>query len=204
MRGISFAETPVTLLILIVTVTISLLAFYRNQSLYYKFILKPDRMVEKGEWYRFITSGFIHGDMIHLLFNMLTFYFFAPAYERVAGSGMLIIVYLASMVLADITTVIKNKDNPNYAALGASGAVAGLLFSAILYFPDMSLYLMFIPIPIPAPLFAILYLVYCWYAGKKADDNINHDAHMWGALAGILLTALLDFSTVKGLFQLIF
>lgn len=197
-------NSPAALITLIATVAISLFALFRNQNIIYQFLLSPYRIFNNGEYYRFISSGFIHGDLVHLMFNMITFYFFAFSYESIVGTGQFVIVYFGSMILADVSTVLKKKNDPKYAALGASGAVSGLLFSMILYVPDSSIYLFFIPIPIPSPIFAILYLVYCWYAAKNAQDNINHDAHLWGALAGVLFTILLDFSTVKGFFQYIF
>jgi membrane associated rhomboid family serine protease len=167
-------------------------------------MLVPYAVEQYNEWYRFLTSGFIHADLMHLGFNMMTFYYFAFRYESIVGSGQFFLIYMGSMVLADVMTYVKNKNNPNYAALGASGAISGLLFSFILYDPGMSLYIMFVPIAIPAPIFAVLYLVYSWYADKKSYDNINHNAHLWGALTGVVLTALIDFSAFKGFIDFFF
>lgn len=190
--------------IFLITIALSLFVMYKQQSLYNKLMLIPYVVKERNEWYRFVSSGFIHADLFHLGFNMLTFYFFAFKYEIIVGGNQFLLVYFGSMILADIMTYIRNKENPQYAALGASGAISGLLFSYILYDPEMSLYIMFVPIPIPAPIFAILYLVYCWYSDKKSMDNINHNAHLWGAIAGLVITALLDFSTLQGFFQYLF
>ena len=194
----------VTFILIVINSVVSLAALYFDPRIIDRGYLKPFRVVRENTWYELLTSGFLHANFTHLFVNMFTLYFFGQVMERVIGPFYFTGLFISGLIISGLPCVLKFKDNPNYAALGASGAVAGLLFSAILYFPDMSLYVMFIPIPIPAPLFAILYLVYCWYAGKKAQDNINHDAHMWGALSGVLLTVLLDFSTVKGLFQLIF
>jgi membrane associated rhomboid family serine protease len=196
--------TPFSTTIFIFTILLSLFVIYRRQSLFNKLMLIPVAVEENKEWYRFISSGFIHADLFHLGFNMMTFYFFAFNYESYVGGLQFLIIYLGSMILADIPTYLKNKNNPRYAALGASGAISGLLFSYILYDPEMSLYIMFFPIPIPAPIFAILYLVYCWYADKKSQDNVNHNAHLWGAIAGLVLTASIDFSVFSGFIQYIF
>ncbi len=197
-------NSPVALITFLSTLAITLFVMYKKQSLYSKLVLSPYAVKHNNEWYRFLTSGFIHADLMHMGFNMLTFYFFAFRYEAITSGMQFLIVYIGSMILADVMTYVRNKDNPRYAALGASGAISGLLFSFILYDPSMSLYIMFIPIPIPAPIFAVLYLVYCWYADKQSADNINHNAHLWGAVAGLAITVLLDPSTFVGFFQYLF
>jgi len=125
------------------------------------------------------------------MFNMISFYFFAFNLETVIGSANLLIIYLGSMVLADISTVLKNKDNPEYYALGASGAISGVIFASILLFPGMKIGIIFFPVGIPAPIFGLLYLTYCYFAAKRAGDYINHEAHFWGALAGAILLIIL-------------
>jgi len=198
------SSIPASGIIFLFTIALSLFVMYKHQSLYNKLMLIPYVVKERNEWYRFISSGFIHADLFHLGFNMLTFFYFAFRYETIVGSTQFLLIYFGSMILADVMTYVRNKENPQYAALGASGAISGLLFSFILYDPEMSLYIMFIPIAIPAPIFAVLYLVYCWYADKKSMDNINHNAHLWGAIAGLAITALIDFSTIQGFFQYLF
>jgi membrane associated rhomboid family serine protease len=108
------------------------------------------------------------------------------------------------MVLADLSTIFKNRDNPGYYSLGASGAVAGVIFSSILFFPESKIAILIIPIGIPAPIFGILYLAYCYYAAKKSHDMINHEAHFWGALTGILVSILLYPDVVAYFFNSIF
>lgn len=195
---------PASLLIFLLTIALSLYVYYKDRTLYGKLMLIPYLVEQRNEWYRFITSGFIHADLMHLGFNMMTFYYFAFAYESIVGSGQFLLIYLGSMVFADLITYSRNKKNQKYASLGASGAISGLLFSFILYRPDMSLGILFIPIAIPAPIFAILFVVYSWYADKKSYDNTNHNAHLWGALTGVILTALVDFSVFKGFFSYFF
>jgi len=134
------------------------------------------------------TSGFIHKDWMHLFFNMLSFYFFAFALEPVLGSWQFGVLYFVSMVLSDLPSVAKHKEDYWYHSLGASGAISAVVFSAILYAPMNKIMIMILPIPMPAILFGVLYLVYCSYASKYSRDNINHDAHLYGALSGVMLT----------------
>jgi len=183
-----FENAPMAMIIFLSTIGLSLYTLYRNQALIGKLILHPYSLVRERRWYTLITSGMIHGDLSHLLFNMLTFYFFAFRLETIVGSLDFVVIYFGSMVLADVSTIMKNKNNPHYRSLGASGAISGVLFSAILYVPDSSIMLLFFPIGIPAPIFGLLYLAYCYYAAKKSHDYINHEAHFWGALTGVVLT----------------
>lgn len=183
---------PVASVIFAVTILISLIAF-SNDQIYDKFILQPYN-VSRGQYvYTLLTSGFIHADYMHLFFNMLTYYFFAFRLETPAmlGHWEFALLYILSMVLADLPTVSKHKNDFWYRSLGASGAVSAVVFSYILFLPLDGLYIMFIPIPIPAVIFGILYLVYCSYASKRGLGNINHDAHFFGALSGVLITIIL-------------
>jgi len=183
-----YENAPMAMIIFLSTIGLSLYTLYRNQALIGKLILHPYSLVRERRWYTLITSGMIHGDLSHLLFNMLTFYFFAFKLETIIGPLDFVVIYFGSMVLADVSTIMKNKNNPHYRSLGASGAISGVLFSAILYVPDSSIMLLFFPIGIPAPIFGLLYLAYCYYAAKKSHDYINHEAHFWGALTGVVLT----------------
>ncbi|MBY0245400.1 MAG: rhomboid family intramembrane serine protease [Sphingobacteriaceae bacterium] len=182
-------HTPVASIIFIFTVLTSIYAF-NNPQIYGKFMLHPYSIYRKKEWHTFITSGFIHADWSHLLFNMFTFVFFAFPLEQLLGHFVFAVLYLLGMILSDIPTVLRHKNSYQYHSLGASGAISAVLFSYILFFPLAKIFIMFIPIGIPAVIFGLLYLVYCWYMSKRNDDNINHDAHFFGALVGILLTIL--------------
>lgn len=146
--------------------------------------------IRSGEKVGFLSSGFLHVDVSHLLFNMLTLYFFAPVVAGAMGDLRMAVIYLASLFVGNILSFFYHKDEPHYSAVGASGAVMGILYAAILIYPEMSLYLFFIPIPIPAWLFGIAYLGYSIYGMKSRRDNIGHDAHFGGALAGYALTLL--------------
>jgi len=185
-----FAAAPVACIIFAVTIAVSLFAFY-NDDLYTRFILQPYN-VSRGKYlYTLITSGFIHADWMHLLFNMMTFYFFAFNLESTIGHWQFGLLYGLSLILSDIPSVVKHKNDFWYRSLGASGAISAVVFSAILFRPLDGMSLMFLPISIPAVLFGVLYLVYCSYASKKGIGNINHDAHFFGALSGVLITIIL-------------
>jgi len=147
--------------------------------------------VRRGEQIRMFTSGFLHVDTVHLLFNMLTLYFFAGVVIGYLGSLDFLIVYIASLLLGNLLSLYFHKDEFHYSAVGASGAVTGILYSAILLEPDMKLYMFFVPVPIPAYLFGIGYLLYSIYGMKKQLGNIGHDAHFGGAIGGYVVTLIL-------------
>ena len=134
------------------------------------------------------SSGFLHVDFTHLLFNMLTLYFFAEVVIYHVGVSKFVIIYLLSLLVGNLLSFIMHKEEYHYSAVGASGAVMGVLYSAILFEPDMGLYLFFIPIAIPAWIFGILYLGYSIYGMKARLGNIGHDAHIGGAVAGYVLS----------------
>lgn len=147
--------------------------------------------IKRGEQIRLFSAGFLHVDMTHLIFNMLTLYFFANVVIAYLGSFNFIIIYVASLLLGNLLSLYFHKDENYYSAVGASGAVTGILYSAILLEPDMSLFIFFIPIPIPAYLFGIAYLLYSIYGMKKQMGNIGHDAHFGGAIGGYVVTLIL-------------
>ncbi len=180
---------PVASIIFVFTVITSLYAFYDN-SLYGKFMLHPYSVSKGQQIYTVITSGLIHADWMHLFFNMFTFYAFAFNLERMMGSWQFGLLYFFGLILSDLPTIFKHKNDFHYNSLGASGAISAVLFSFILFNPLAKLYLMFIPIGIPAVAFGGLYLLYCMYASKNSRDNINHDAHFFGALTGLIFTVI--------------
>lgn len=190
-----FIQTPVASLILLFTVITSVYAF-SNPDLYGKFMLHPYSVSRGQNVYTVLSSGIVHKDWMHLLFNMFTFYMFGFPLERllsnVSGWGhwQFLLIYLLGLILSDITTIVKEKDNYHYHSLGASGAICAVLFSFILFNPMMSIYMFFIPIPIPAVIFGFLFLAYCVWAAKSSRDSINHDAHFYGALAGLTITII--------------
>lgn len=197
MQNFDFTST-VTFLIIAITTVSSLLALYGVPGLLEKGYLKPYRVVRNHTWYELITSGFLHANFGHLFVNMFTLYFFGQIMEYRLGPVYFLVLYLTALVVAGIPSVIKFKDNPDYATLGASGAVSGVLFAYIYLYPLRSIYLLFIPIPIPAFIFGILYLAYSMYESKQERGKINHEAHIAGALWGIIY--LLVLPTVLSFF----
>ena len=145
----------------------------------YKFFVGA---IKNGEKIRVFSSGFLHVNMQHLLFNMFSLYIFAPVVINYLGQSSLVIIYLVSLLVGNFLSYSFHKEDHYYTAVGASGAVMGIVYSAILLRPDMSLYLFFIPIPIPAYIFGIGYLLYSIYGMKANNDNIGHDAHFGGAI----------------------
>lgn len=143
-----------------------------------------------GEQLRMLTSAFLHGDLMHLAFNMLTLYFFAPIVLNAFGNLNFLYVYFVSLLAGSLLTMYFHKHDYNYRAVGASGAVTGIIYSSILLYPEMDLYLFFIPIPIPGYIFGIGYLLYSIYGMKAKNDNIGHTAHFGGAIGGYLFTLI--------------
>jgi membrane associated rhomboid family serine protease len=185
-----------TNLIVIVTVLMSMAAF-SSKDLMYKLIFNPYMVSEKKQWYRFVTSGFIHADFLHLFINMIVLWSFGNAVERDFGAIFnsestyyFTLLYLGGLVISITPSYKRHLHNAAYNALGASGAVSSVLFAAILLRPLENVYLYGI-IGIPAIIMGVLYLGYSYYMDKKGGDHINHDAHFWGAVFGLLFTILL-------------
>jgi membrane associated rhomboid family serine protease len=155
-------------------------------------VLRPYLIARGSDYWRLLTSAFVHADIAHLLFNLITFYSFAFTLERVIGTTRFVSLYLCGLLASGIGTCIKHRDEPNYASLGASGAISAVLFASIVYFPRSRLLILPIPIPIPALLFALIYLASSYYSSRNAKDRINHDAHIAGALTGLAFVALTD------------
>ncbi len=175
----------VSLLIIGANVLVSFKGF--NDILFFRKYEFHIGSIRAGEQYRMITSAFLHGDMGHLIFNMLTLFFFAPLVISYFGVFAFIIIYFGSLIAGSLLTLYFHKNDYHYRAIGASGAVIGVLYSAILIDPDMDLYLFF-AIRVPAYLFGIGYLLYSIYGMRAKNDNIGHTAHFGGAIAGYLIT----------------
>ncbi|WP_400192753.1 rhomboid family intramembrane serine protease [Hymenobacter sp. B81] len=172
---------------------------WSNPGLTESWIMSPYLVRKRGEWYRFITSGFLHADIAHLAFNMLAFYslsqparyYFADAFGPTGGLLLFLLLYLGGIVISDVPTYFKHRDDPDYRSLGASGGVSSVIFASILFEPTAKLMVFPIPIQIPAFIWGVLYLGYTYYQSRRiAADGINHDAHLYGALYGIVLTLI--------------
>jgi membrane associated rhomboid family serine protease len=185
--------------IFIATIVASLAGLFVAPNVVERSLFRPYYFLRNRQYDTIVTSGFVHADLTHLLFNMMTFYFFAFALERRIGSVAFAALYAIGLVTSGLGTYFKHRDDPDYASLGASGAISAVLFAAIVYFPNQSIFILPIPFPIPAPLFAVLYLGYSWYSARHARGRINHDAHIGGALAGLAFVMITDPLAFSGL-----
>lgn len=181
---------PAASIIFAFTLITSIYTFL-NSSLIHTFSLHPYSIARKRKLYTIFTSGLIHANLPHLAFNMLSYFFFAFTLEDMVGHWQFAVIYLSGLILSDLSTIYKHRNHPSYYSLGASGAISAVLFSYILFDPFSKIYLFPIPFGIPAFLFAVLYLVYCMYAARKQEDMVNHEAHFWGAVTGLIVTIAL-------------
>lgn len=188
----------VTIIIIVVTSIISFIAL-NNERLMDKLIFYPPAVTENGEYYRFISCGFIHADMFHLIFNMVSFYSFGigliePAFREFFGSSsglIYLLFYLLSLVAALIPTYLKNRHNTSYRSLGASGAVSAIIFAGIMISPLMELGIVLLPFRFPGFIFGFVYLLITAYLDKRGGGHINHSAHLWGAVFGIVFIIII-------------
>ena len=175
-----------------VTIIASLVGLYGSPRFLERCLFRPYWFLRRRQYETIVTSGIVHADLPHLIFNALTYWFFAFQVERQIGPARFAALYLFGLVVSDLGTWYKHRNDPGYASLGASGAISAVLFASIVYFPWQKLFIIPIPVPIPAPLFAIGYVAYSWYSARQARGRINHDAHLGGALAGLAFVLLTD------------
>ena len=185
----------ITVVIVLVTALVSWRAF-NDQSLMGRLILWPPAVERNRQYDRLVTYGFVHADWMHLLFNMITLWSFGSAVERVFSDWITpvgyVLFYLSAIVVSILPTYIAHRRDPNYRSLGASGGVSAVLFAFILFDPWSKLIVFPIPVPVPAFVFAILYVAYSIWMDRRGRDNVNHSAHLWGAAYGVLFTVLLE------------
>jgi len=187
----------ITIILILITVGISFFGFNKPEFLT-RWMFIPYQIKRKNQWDRFVTSGFIHKDYVHLLFNMFTFYFFGGVVEQVLifkfgavlGGVIFVLFYILGIVISDIPTYLKNQDNSYYRALGASGGTSATVFASIIILPlsDICLFGIFC---LPGFIIGGLFLMYSYFKGKNQDDAINHDAHLYGAIFGIIFILLI-------------
>ncbi|UUS64451.1 MULTISPECIES: rhomboid family intramembrane serine protease [unclassified Acinetobacter] len=189
MLGLPFNHTVT---IILITVVISLIAF-SNHKVMNRLLFWPPAL-SRGEYDRFISHGFIHADGAHLLFNMITLFFFGSViesfYRQYFFDMGFVLFYLGGLIAAIIPSYLKHKHDTHWASLGASGAVSAVLFAYILFEPWKLIFVFFIPVP--AIIFAVLYVAYSIWSGKRGNSNINHSAHLWGAAYGVIMTIILE------------
>lgn len=198
----------VTIILVGITCVISFIAF-SNQKLMDDLIFYPPAISERNQWYRFITCGFIHADIGHLFFNMFALYMFGDYIEKAfmqifgdRGEILYIILYITSLFACLLPTYMQHKDNYYYRSLGASGAVSAVVFAFMFLFPTQGIGLFFIPVFIPGFIFGPIYLIISSVLAKRGGSHINHSAHFWGAVYGVVFLivtsyALSDFDLVK-------
>ena len=182
----------ITIIIIVFTSLISIAAF-NNRSLFSKLQFNPYQVYYRKEWHRMLTHGFIHANWNHLIFNMISFYFFGRLVESLFTSKLVyLFLYFSAIIIASLTTLYKHKNNHWYNSVGASGGVSAIIFASILFNPFSGIYIIPFPFPIPGIIYGIIFIIYSRYMSRRYADNINHDAHLLGALYGFLFPILLD------------
>jgi len=196
----------ITLILIVITAIVSFYAF-NNADVQAKLMMNPYNISRRQQYYRFVTSGFVHGDHMHLIMNMISLYFFGRIVEfkffevfGETGSLYFIILYFMAIVVSDLPTFFKHKDHPGYNSLGASGGVAAVIFAFIIFLPLENIYLYF-AVPIPGFILGTLYVIYSYYQGKKGGDNINHSAHLFGAVFGLVFCIVLYPNVLPEFFE---
>jgi len=194
---------PVVILLIASVVVVSVAA-WSVKSLKHAFILNPYVVRERRQLYRLLTAGWIHADPTHLLFNMLTLYFFSHDVLRILGVGRFVVLYVSAVVVGFVPTTLRFMNRPTYNSLGASGAVAAVMFSAIALIPGLRVSLPFVPIYVPGYVYGVAYLAYSAWHSWRGRDGINHDAHFSGAIYGALLTFVFEPSRVQHTLKVFF
>ena len=193
MGPFDLTQSPVTFALLLLNVLASYFALSLDQSIIGRFALSVSGVLRNGRYYQLVTSAFLHANAAHLLVNMLTLFFFGPVLERILGPVGYGIVYLVAAHAGNIAWLAANRHYPERRALGASGAISGIVFAFCLYAPWAEIFIFFIPFGIPAIFYAVLYTAYSMYAMQdRSAGGIAHEAHLGGALGGILATLAID------------
>lgn len=180
----------ITIALIALNVIVSLAALFVDRRIFETGLLRPYRTLRKQTWYELITSGFLHGNLSHLFVNMIVLFFFGVIIEQTLGWGYFLALYFSSLIISSFPSLIKYHDDPNYATVGASGAVQSVLFSYIFIFPTEKIILILLPVPIPAWVFGILFLLYSVFENRRKKGNVNHEAHIAGAFWGVLFMIL--------------
>lgn len=193
----------ITIIIIAITAIVSLAALSKKEILN-ALMFNAFETYHNKKYYRLFSYGLTHGSFSHLFFNMLTLYFFGSnleawfraAWGDVAGNILYVVLYVTAIAVSSIADLVKHKNNPEYNAVGASGAVSAVLFASVFFDPLMGIYVYLIPIPIPGIIFAPIYLIYCQWMARRNMDNIGHTAHFWGAVYGFVFPLIIRPSLI--------
>lgn len=193
-------SSPATLALICVNIIISIYAFYIDRTFINQFAFQVHAVRDQKQHYRILTSSFLHANLAHLLLNMMTLFFFGPEIERILGKLGFLVVYFGAIVASGFVSLKVNRDNPSYSSIGASDAVSGVVLSFCCFHPFQPLYLMFIPIPIPAIVYGVLFMAISAQLMERSNRVIAHEGHLGGALAGVALTILMRPEVVTRFF----
>lgn len=199
-----FSSTPATLALIVVIAGVSFIAL-ANRKLFAALLLSSWSVVHEHQYYRLVSSGIIHADYGHLIFNCITIFFFGSLLEEVIGSVLFTALFVGGVIAGSVYGVWRNRDNPQYAALGASGGACAVIGSVTFLIPNLPMIFLMFPIPIPAWLFGTLFLLYSVVGMRRGTDNIGHDAHLIGTVFGIGATAVIfpDLIELHGLYAVV-
>lgn len=194
-------SSPATVALLGVNIIISLYALFADRTFINQFAFQVQAVRDLKQNYRIFTSSFLHANLAHLLFNMLTLFFFGPEVERILGKLGFLVVYFGAIIASGYVSLRVNRENPSYASIGASDAVSGVVLSFCCFHPLQPLYIMFIPIPIPAVLYGVAFIVISAQMMERSNRIIAHEGHLGGALAGVALTVLMKPEVIGRFFN---
>jgi len=190
-------DIGIATLVLLITNSLVTYKGFKALAFFEEYAFKVEEIRFHKEYKRLVSSGFLHVNWLHFLFNMITLYLFSDSLEKTLGIPFFILIYFGSLVGGNLLALFVHRNHPSYRAVGASGAVSGLIFASIALFPEMELGFIFIPIHIPAWIFGIIYVAYSIYGIRSQHDNISHEAHLGGGLIGLIIAILLDTSILS-------
>jgi membrane associated rhomboid family serine protease len=197
---LDFVNAPATYALIIANIAVTLYAFFVDRGFVNHFAFNVGAVTKRDQHYRVITSSFLHVDFFHLLFNMMTLYFFGPTVEKILGKLGFIVVYFGAIITSGIVSALVNRKNLSYSSVGASDAVSGVVLSYCVFFPLNGIYLFMIPLPIPAILYGVLFILISARLMGNPGNRIAHEGHLGGAVAGVLLTVLMRPEAVTRFF----